>query len=258
MAIAFVAAGGKAASSASTFVKPLLPAMQSNDIAILVASCRQGASSTLAVTDGGSIGTWNAITGSPQNPNSDSKLYAWWGRYTSGTTEPTVTRTNGSCICADIAAYRGCSTAVNPINNQASGTAVASTALSFNTGISTTKNNCMVLLLNSTGADSNVAQLGSQANANLSAIAERVDDCTNLGPGGGIAITEGFLASSGAIGTWTATYVTSTGQGIICAALAPKEGWTNIAKVSNVAASAIGKICGAAASAIGKIDGKAV
>lgn len=258
MAVAFVAEGGKAASSASTFVKPILPAMVSNDIAILIACCRSGASSTLAITTDGSVTPWTAITGSPQNPDADSKLYAWWGRYSSGTTEPIVTRTNGSCICADVIAYRGCMSASSPVNNQAAGTATSSTALSFATGISTTTANCMVLLLNSSGADSNVGQLASQANANLSGIAERADVCTNLGPGGGVTATEGFLASSGAIGTWTATYGTATGQGIICIALQPPAGWANIAKVGPVAASAIGKIGTAATSTIAKISGKAV
>ena len=222
MAIAFRAAGAKATDGTSPFsVTPALPAgMSANDIVILVVATES--TGTASLTADGSVTPWTAITGSPVDVTGGKKLYVWWGRWASGTTGPTITATTNMIIAAT-AAWSGCDTGSSVINNQETGSeSTSDTSLSFTTTISTTVNNCMVLLISNDDTDSNTAQHGSQANSNLGSIAERVDVNTNAGtPGGGFQITEGTLATAGAIGTWTTTLATSSAKAYLVLALAP-------------------------------------
>ena len=217
----FRANSAKAAGTGA--VTPALPTgVVADDIVILVATTIAGGS--ISITANGSIATWTAVTGSPIDVASGEKLYVWWGRYSSGSTGPTVTPGGNHC-CAATAAWSGCITTGDPVNNQATGTETTSdTSLSFATGISTSVNDCMVLLASSSGVDSNTAQHSAQANANLSGVVERADYQTNSGGGGGFELVEGGLATAGAIGTWTATLATASPKAYISFALKPPAG----------------------------------
>src|SRR3990167_3935571 len=222
MAIAFRSASAKATDGTDPYsVTPDLPAgMVANDIVILVAATESTGTATLSAA--GSVTTWTAITGSPVAVTGGKKLYVWWGRWASGTTGPTITATTNMIIAAT-AAWSGCDTTASVINNQANGNeTTADTTLSFVTGISTTVNNCMVLLISTDDIDSNTAQHSSQANSNLGSVAERLDVNTNAGsPGGGFQIAEGTLATAGAIGTWTTTLANNSAKAYLTLALAP-------------------------------------
>ena len=218
-------AGAKAAGTGA--VTPALPGtIASNDIAILCATTIAGG--TVTITANGSISSWTALTGSPIDVASGEKLYVWWGRYSSGSTGPTVTPGSNHC-CAGVAAWYNCITSGSPIDVSATGTeATSDVSLSFATGISTTVNNCMVILVSSTGYDSNTAQHSAQANANLSSIAERMDYNTSSGGGGGFECVQGGLATTGAIGTWTATLATASPKAYISFALKPDTAYEQI------------------------------
>jgi len=222
--------GAKVAGTGA--VTPALPAnIAVNDIAILCATTIAGGS--ISITVNGSIGTWTAVTGSPIDVTGGDKLYIWWGRYTSGSTGPTLTP-GSDHICAGINAYGGCETLNSPIHISNTGTeATSDTTLSFTTGISTSVNDCMIILVSSTGNDGNTAQHSAQVNTNLSSIAEKMDYCTNSGGGGGFEQVQGGLSTAGAIGTWTATLATASPKAYICFALKPPQPQT-ISSAGNI------------------------
>jgi predicted ribosomally synthesized peptide with SipW-like signal peptide len=212
------AAGAKAAGTGA--VTPALPAgMAANDICILVATTITGGTVTITAT--GSIATWTALPGSPIDVALGEKLYVWWGRYSSGATGPTVTP-GGNHICAGIAAWYGCLDNASPIDVSATGTEAASdTTFSFATGLTTTADNEMCIVIATTGRDSNNASFSGWADGNLTNITERMDYLTSSGGGGGFGLAEGRLATAGGIGTWTATYAVASTKAYIAFALKP-------------------------------------
>src|SRR3990167_2024380 len=162
MAIAFRAAGAKATDGTDPFsITPALPAgMSANDIVILVVATES--TGTASLTADGSVTPWTAITGSPVAVTGGKKLYVWWGRWASGTTGPTITATTNMIIGAT-AAWSGCDTSSSVINTRETGSeSTSDTSLSFTTTISTTVNNCMVLLISTDDTDSNTAQHRSE------------------------------------------------------------------------------------------------
>src|SRR3989344_6128729 len=227
MAVTFRAAGAKSTDGTSPFSQVVaFPAgLVADDIVILVLATED--TGTASISAVGSIATWTAITGSPVSVSGGKKLYVWWGRYSSGATGPTVDATTNMLIAAT-AAWSGCDTTSSVINIQETGNeSTSDTSLSFATTVSTTVANCMVLLISTDDTDSNTAQHGSQANSNLGSIAERLDVNTNAGtPGGGIQITEGTLATAGAIGTWTTTLATASAKAYLRLALQPPQNTT--------------------------------
>ncbi|MGH7184700.1 MAG: hypothetical protein ACREIB_00245, partial [Pseudomonadota bacterium] len=94
--------------------------MQANDIVVLTATTIAGGS--LSITANGSIATWTLVSAAV-DVASGEKLYVWWGRYTSGSTGPTVTPGSDHC-CAGTAAFSGCRTDTTPIEAVATGTEV--------------------------------------------------------------------------------------------------------------------------------------
>lgn len=212
------AVGAKAAGTGA--VTPALPAgMSANDICILVATTIAGGS--LSITANGSITTWNLLSGMPLDIGTDDKLYVWWGRWSSGSTGPTITPDSNHC-CAGIAAYSGCVLNGSPIHLQATGTENTSdTSFSFATGLTTTVNDCLCLCICSTGADSNSAQFSTMTNASLANIVEDMDYCTNSGGGGGFALARGDKATAGSMGTFASTLSTASLKNYVAIALAP-------------------------------------
>lgn len=214
----FRSAGAKASGTGA--VTPALPAsMASGDICILVGTTVSGGTITMTAT--GSITTWTALTGSPIDPTTAEKIYIWWGRWTSGTTGPTLTP-GGDHACAGIAAWYNCIGTGSPIDVSATGTeAISDTSYSFITGLSTSLNNEMVIDIVSSGADSNTGQLVTHINTNLSSITTRMNYNTTSGGGGGFSLAEGRKATAGTIGTWSGTMGTATYKGYISFALKP-------------------------------------
>ena len=94
----------------------------------------------------------------------------------------------------------------------------ASTSSSY-PGITTATDNALILFVSGLDLDANsTTTTSAQANGNLTGLTELHDQTTASGVGGGIVITEGYLATAGATGDLTAT-VTSTQQVYITIAL---------------------------------------
>ncbi len=219
LTITFVNVGAEATGTGA--VTPALPAsMSSGDICILVATTRAGGTVTITAT--GSVTPWTAITGSPVDVTLGEKLYVWWGRWTSGTTGPTVTP-GSNHIEAGIGAWRNCLGSGSPIDVSETGTETTSdTTFSFATTISTTVNGCMAIAICTTGEDINTnGRFTTMTDSSLTFLAERMDYETNSGGGGGFALDEGYKAIAGAVGTWASTLTTASTKAYISFALKP-------------------------------------
>jgi len=198
-----------------------LPAsMSANDIVILVASTIAGG--TITITADGSITPWTAISGSPVDVTGGEKLYVWWGRWSSGTTGPTLTPASDHCVGRTVAYYR-CYTGGSPIDVSATGTETASdTTFSFATGLTTTYNNEMTITVCSTGYDpsaDSTNQFSSWTGTNLGTKTERIDNDVNEGLGGGFGLMDAPLVVNGAVGTVGATLANASPKSYITFAL---------------------------------------
>ena len=202
-------------------ITPALPSgMSADDIVILVGSTI--AAGSISITATGSIATWTAVTGSPIDVTGGEKLYVWWGRWSSGSTGPTLTPGGDHIVARTVAFYR-CYAGGSPIDVAATGTETTSdTSYSFATGLTTTYNNEMVITVCSTGYDptfDSTAQFSSWANGNLASITERMDNDVNEGGGGGFGLAHGTRIIQGAVGTWTATLANASPKAYISFAL---------------------------------------
>lgn len=206
--------------SAGTAITVALPGTRSaNDIFILVASTIAGGSIT--ITTDGSVTPWTPITGSPIDVTSGEKLYVWWGRYSSGSTGPTLTP-GGDHIVGRIVGYYNCYADGNPIDVAATGSETTSdTSFSFATGLTTTYNNEMIITVCSTGNDPSfdTTQFSSWTGANLGTKTERMDNDVNEGGGGGFGLMEASLVANGAVGTVGATLAAASPKSYIAFAL---------------------------------------
>jgi hypothetical protein len=208
--------------STTSAISPALPSgMSANDIVILVACCYTGG--TLAITTNGSITTWNALAGTPVDVASGDKLYVWWGRWSSGSTAPTITPTSGDHIVGRTVAFYNCYAGGDVIDVVATGTeATSDTSYSFATGLTTTYNNELCVSICTTTYDptsDSTAAFGTMTNANLASISERMDNDVNEGNGGGFGLDHGTLIANGAMGTWNSTLAYASPKSYIAFAL---------------------------------------
>jgi len=211
-------ATGTAASGTGAITVGLPSGMSANDIVILVASTIAGGSIT--ITSDGSVTPWTAVSGSPIDVTGGEKLYVWWGRWSSGTTGPTLTPGSDHIVGRTVAYYR-CYAGGSPIDVSATGTETTSdTSFSFATGLTTTYNNEMIIIICSTGYDGDsTAQFGSWTGPNLGTKTERMDNCVSAGGGGGFGLCQASLVANGAVGTVGATLTQATPKSYITFAL---------------------------------------
>lgn len=147
-------------------------------------------------------------------------LYVWWGRWTAGSTGPTVHASASDVIVAATAAWSGCVDVGSPIDIASTGTeTTVDNSFSFATGISSTRNNCLAICVASILRDSNTASVPVMANTSLASLASRLNICSNTGSGGGFGLSEGAKATAGTLGTWTNTYAATSAKSYITFAL---------------------------------------
>lgn len=220
--IAFRAVSAKAAGTTGATTVALPTGVAANDIVILVATTIAGG--TVTISSNGSITSWTEITSSGLNVASGEKLYVWWGRYSSGSTGPSVTPGSDHVVAATLA-YSGVITSGSPINVSATGTETTSdTSFSFATGLITTTDGTMNLVAVTSGLDSNTAQFTNAfSNTSLSAIATRANYETSNGGGGGFGVAQGLKATAGTAGTWTQTLTTASPKAYLAFALIPQN-----------------------------------
>jgi hypothetical protein len=131
---------GTAATAASGDVSPGLPSSWANDdIALLLVASRDN------VTH--SVSGWTQIQ-SQTNNGTGFTTSLWYRKLQTGDGNPTVSHTSGSQIAAVIIAYYNVDTS-NPIHKSQSWYAKtpASTTTNFGGGVTTTIDNCMIVIL---------------------------------------------------------------------------------------------------------------
>jgi hypothetical protein len=206
------AAGAFAASV--TAAVPALPAGHAlNDILLLKTE-----------TSGAAI---TAPTGYVEVPNSNqvttttiTRMQCFWKRDNGSETDPTVTAISNH-VGAIIHAFQGCETAGDPWDTTIGGSdSVLGTGLSIG-AMTTTLADCLIVYIATTDTDIGTARWSSEANAALGSVAERSDDSTALGDGGGIGVWTGTRAVAGSTGTFTATAAASCRRAFMGLALKP-------------------------------------
>jgi hypothetical protein len=226
MAIAVVAVGTVATATTGT-ANPGLPAGWAADhIHVLVVESENEPVPTMTGWSNVGAGVINVATGTV------TSLTIRWRRAVAGDVAPTVPATGtgvGTHSISRIIGFSGCVTTGDPWDVTLFGTeAVADTTVSFPNPANTTQTNDMVVHVFTTGQDVNTAQSsGAGTNANLTGLANRMNNWTNAGGGGGFAMITGIKATAGSIGATTTTVTTANVKALFTGALkeAPAAAW---------------------------------
>lgn len=215
----FVAAGAMAEGTGAISVT--WPSHQALDIGLLFV---ETANQAVATPSG-----WNAVTNGSQGigtaaGTTATRLQVFWRRADTGAQAAASVADSGAHTHGVILTFRGCATSGVPVNASAGSatTNANTTAVSF-PSITTTVNNCLVVMAiaNQTDTDTD-GQIGAVTNGSLTSITERFDqnDATQA-DGGGIAVITGIRATAGAVSSGTATLTTASRQGRVTLALLP-------------------------------------
>lgn len=202
-------------------VKPEWPAgVQEGDIAFLICESANQAIS-LRIPSGfqelftqQGTGTAGATTA--------TRLAVFWCRATSNAMPQPTVADPGDHVAAIIAVYRDAAEGPYPFDGVAGGVKASVSTTTTWDALTTTVADCLILHFATRENDAATAAWSAQTNANLSAIAERVDTGTTQGNGGGFTLFEGLKAAAGSTGASTAT-VTSTIDGHMTVALRPSR-----------------------------------
>jgi len=216
----YVAAGTATPASSVQSVTPPWPAgVQVGDIGIMVLSALGSNNYTLTDAQG-----FVEAPDSPQHLAGDdlnARLQVWWCRATSTTpSAPTIGDVVDDAKIGIIFTVRGCVASGNPFDVTAGDAAAASTSIAV-PGDTTTVAQCLIAAVVAHRVDSNSAQITGWANAGLSSVTERIDECTALGDGYGIGVATGVKATGGTFGNTTATLGVSKTQARWMGALKP-------------------------------------
>jgi hypothetical protein len=219
MPLPTVFAVGTAASSTGAAITPGIPTgTVADDVLILLHEMDP----VLSAAALGAVTGYTEVAASPvsQSGGLPTRLTARWHRATgaeSGTVSvPAVTNHQS----ARIIGFRGCVTIGNPWNITA-GTVQSDTTTTVTwTGVTTTSIDCLILHAVTTGTDvASTTHISAFTNANLSGIAEQVDNWTSSGTGGGIGACTGGLATAGGPFATTATLVTGNFKALFTIAM---------------------------------------
>src|SRR3982751_2712704 len=201
----FVAAGTGAESI--TTISPASPTHITNDIGLLFVESAGGEAVTLSTPAG-----FVEIANSPQATGAataGTRLTVFWCRATSGAMTAPVVADPGDHVYGVILTFRGCPTTGNPWHVTAGSVkASASTTTTF-PSVTTTLNNCLLVLAAARDTDSATAAWSAPVNAAIMNIQERFDLGTALGNGGGLVIYTAAYATPGSTGTTAATVASS-------------------------------------------------
>lgn len=188
-------------------VSPSWPAHQANDVALLFVETTGGEAASLSTPAG-----FVAVADSPQatgTGTNGTRLSVFWARATSASMAAPTVADAGNHVYAVIVTYRGVVETGNPWDATGGGVkATAGTSLSVG-GVTTTTPETLVVQAASRDNDSAAAAFSAQANAALAGLAERVDEGSNAGNGGGVAVWDGVKTAAGVTGNTTATVVSS-------------------------------------------------
>lgn len=221
MAITFVGAGAKAASSVNPPVG-WLAGHQANDIGIMLV---ETANEAVDLPSG-----WSTVPDSPQGGGTSgvdataTRLTMFWKRAASGS-EDTVTLSDaGDHGIAQILVFRGCHTDDSVLFSATSGNNTDTTTSTSVTcpAVSTTTDNCFVLGCCAEGIDAGSERFTAWDSpgglSNFTMLVNTADATLN---GGGFSAAGGILPTAGDSGSITMTVGPASIQGRITVALTP-------------------------------------
>ena len=217
MALPTVVGVSSAAATATTgTTSPALPSGWAADVIHVLFAETQDTTAIGAMT-----GWADVVTSQLVSTGTVTRLTVRWRRAVAGDSAPTVPASTNHTI-SRILGIRGCDTGVQPWNITTVGTdTVSNTSVSI-PGATTTVDECLVVVVFTTGTDTNTAQLsGSFTNSNLASLTTQMNDWTLSGGGGGFAVATGTMAVKGAYGATTATLVTAAQKAFCSIAFAP-------------------------------------
>lgn len=211
MAIPTIVSSSTTAGGEETLNVSGLSSIQTGDI-VIVAVETGGAGLTIDQS-------YTQIISSPQNTGSNSVLYVYYKKYTSGDTNPTISNYVDHTVCVFFA-IRGVSTSI--FNTQTGATATSSTSVSF-PSITTNKNDCLIINIGTTATDASTVGISSVTNASLSNPSTSLIDGrgTTIGNGGAVYFITGGLATAGNTGNTTGTLANSSVQGLVTLSIEP-------------------------------------
>ena len=175
---------------------------ETDDIGLLVVETSDG-SASLSTAAG-----FVAVSGSPVEIASTTRLAVYWCRATSSSPTSPVVADSGDHQIANIFLVKGCAVDTDPIHAVSTTSQVAAGApsgLSI-TGLTTTVANCLIMVIASMGIDNATADLvSSWANSSCGWFVEIGERGTTSGDGGYHATARGVMRTAGVVGTSTAT-----------------------------------------------------
>lgn len=205
----YQATGTPVADAVNDTMTATWPTHQVNDVGLLFVESTGGQTPTLSTPSG-----FVEVTNSPQATGvgtAGTRLAVYWCRATSSAQADVVIDLVGNHMYAVIVTFRGCIQSGNPWDVTAGSVkASASTTTTFDS-VTTTVNNCLIVLAAAHDLDSASAQWSGWTNTALGALTdtEHQDAGTALGNGGGITVNSGEKGLAGATGSTTATVTSS-------------------------------------------------
>ena len=214
----FVAASATPLAAASTTtIAPAIPVgSQADDIMLLVV---ETANEFVATPSGWALVD---VVGSGGALNVATATTMFWKRHTGTESAPTLADP-GDHIAGVIASFRGCETSGDPWNTKITmADAVSNTSFSA-LGVTTTVDECLIVVAGCVATDVATARFGAPINASLTSLAERYDQATTQGNGGGIGIFTGIKAVAGVVSNTTSAIGTASFKTGITVALKPPQ-----------------------------------
>lgn len=197
------------------------PAHQIHDLGLLIVESCGGEPVTLTTPAG-----FVAVSNSPQATGAGTagtQLSVYWCRATSNAMPTPLVADAGDHVVGALVTFRGVRRGGNPISVTAGGVKAGATTSLTATGLTTTEDGQMVVIIATHDLDNSGAQFSAWSNAGLASITELVDAGATSGNGGGIAVAYGIDTTAGATGDTTAT-VTSSVNAFVTLALQPQIG----------------------------------
>jgi hypothetical protein len=209
---------------------PSAPAgLATGDLEILIGSTEFAGSPTISITTpGGSA--WTAFTGTPVNGTTGigEVLYGWWRIRQAGDSDPTLTNTGDHTFCYRMAIVAGTFNSASPIEIENTGSENnADQSYSYAPGTSTLGPDRLVLATAASQLDSAALEVTAAVNATLSNVQNTAYGNTTNGNGGGANTCRGELATAGSVGTFSATWTTSSRKNYFSFAVKPVTTTTN-------------------------------
>jgi len=200
--------GGSVSSSALT-AQPWVAGHAVDDIGLCIMGSTDGTSGGHTTPSGFTVATGSPSAWSTGVSTTAALMEVWYKRATSTAEASVMGGTDIGTQYGKHLLIRGCKTSGTPVNAAANGiNGTAATSLSIVTGLTTTVNDSLIVLVLNCDADTGIPDLTfitANTNSNLTNIVKQNSNQWNTGSGLGLHIFTGELVTAGAVGTWSIT-----------------------------------------------------